>query len=76
MASFNTLTTTFNHQISKLVIGVKNIYKRWWQIWGKSRGADKQVWLLKGASGIIHLGACLCKRVNNPCIPYPDKPWL
>lgn len=54
----------------------KHIYKRRWQIWGKSRGSDKQVWLLKGASGIIHLGACLCKRVNNPCIPYPDKPWL
>lgn len=24
MASFDTLTTAFNHQISKLVIGVKN----------------------------------------------------
>lgn len=28
MAGFDTLITTFNHQIFKLVIRVKNIYKR------------------------------------------------
>lgn len=45
MVGFDTLTTTFNHQISKLVIGVKNhIYKRRWQIWGKSGWADKHCW--------------------------------